>query len=143
MELSNISNILGEKETPREGSLSPLDLMEMSNRGVTKESLIRLTKHLGFSLRQMAEVLSVTDRTIQRYGRKHRFNRTVSEQILQITEVAVRGEEIFGNKERFLSWIKSPCPALGNRTPASLLGSRFGSAMVLDELGRIEHGIVS
>ena len=39
--------------------------------------------------------------------------------------------------------MKSNSPALGNRTPASLLGSRFGAELVLDELGRIEHGVVS
>lgn len=143
MPLSNISSVLGEKKLPQGSSVSRLDLMELSNKGVTKDAMLRLAKYLGFSLKQMAKVLPVTERTIQRYSRNHRFSRTVSEQILQIAEVAVRGEEVFGVRDRFLSWMKSPSPALGNRSPASLLGSRFGTEIVLDELGRIEHGVVS
>jgi hypothetical protein len=32
---------------------------------------------------------------------------------------------------------------LGHHTPMSLLNSCFGAEMVLDELGRLEHGIVA
>lgn len=143
MQLSNLSSILGEKKPRQESSVSRLALMELGNKGLTKDTVLRLAKQLGFSLRQMAEMLPVTERTLQRYGRNHRFSRAVSEQILQIAEVAARGEEVFEVRERFLSWMKSPSPALGNRTPASLLGSRFGAEMVLDELGRMEHGVMS
>jgi putative toxin-antitoxin system antitoxin component (TIGR02293 family) len=68
----------------------------------------------------MADILPITERTVQRYHRGQRFNRVVSEQILQIAEVAARGSEVFGTREGFLSWLNSPSPALGNRTPASL-----------------------
>lgn len=33
--------------------------------------------------------------------------------------------------------------ALDKKTPMSLLNSKFGVDMVLDELGRIEHGVFS
>jgi len=36
-----------------------------------------------------------------------------------------------------------PNKALNNKTPMSLLNSKFGTNMVLDELGRIEHGVFS
>lgn len=143
MQVASIAGVLGERKAPRDSGVNRLDLVELGNKGVTKAAMLRLAKHLGFSLRQMAEVLPVTERTLQRYGRNHRFSRAVSEQILQITEVATRGEEVFGVKERFLSWMNSPNPALGSRTPASLLASRFGIEMVLDELGRMEHGVMS
>jgi putative toxin-antitoxin system antitoxin component (TIGR02293 family) len=117
--------------------------MKLSQKGVDKEALLRLAKYLDFSVSQMAEVLPVTQRTIQRYSRTHRFNQMVSEQILQITEVALRGADVLGSRTKFVTWMKSNSPALGNRTPASLLGSRFGAELVLDELGRIEHGVVS
>jgi len=47
------------------------------------------------------------------------------------------------HKDKFLSWMNHPNKALGNRTPLSLLSSRFGAEAVLDELGRIEYGVFS
>ena len=39
-----------------------------------------------------------------------------------------------------MTWIDQPSTALGGQSPKSLLSSRFGIDMVLDELTRIEHG---
>ena len=143
MQLSEISGILGGKNVLRGNIASRMDLIELSSKGVTKDALLRLARSLSMSIGEMANLLPVTERTIQRYKRKQRFNQVVSEQVLQIAEVAVRGGKVFGDREKFLSWMKSPSPALGNRTPASLLRSRFGTEVVLDELGRIEHGVIS
>ena len=143
MQLSEISGILGSKNVLRGDIASRMDLIRLSSKGITKDALLRLASYLSMSIRQMAELLPVTERTIQRYKRKQRFNRVVSEQVLQIAEVAARGDEVFGGRGKFLSWMRSPSPALGNHTPASLLRSRFGTEVVLDELGRIEHGVIS
>lgn len=143
MQLSKISGILGGKNVLRGNIASRMDLIELSSKGVTKDALLRLASSLSMSIGEMANLLPVTERTIQRYKRKQRFNRVVSEQVLQIAEVTIRGVKVFGDREKFLSWMKSSSPALGNRTPASLLRSRFGTEVVLDELGRIEHGVIS
>jgi putative toxin-antitoxin system antitoxin component (TIGR02293 family) len=120
-----------------------MEMIELSDKGVTKDALLRLASYLNLSLSQIAKVLPITEQTIQRYSRKQRFNRVVSEQVLQIAEVAARGAEVLGDREKLLSWMNTPSTALGNRAPTSLLGSRFGTEMVLDELGRVEHGIIS
>ena len=143
MQHSIISSILGGIRVLNGNITSRLDLIELSHKGVTKGELLRLADYLNLSVGQMAKLLPVTDRTIQRYTRRQRFNRVVSEQILQIAEVAARGAKVFGNKDKFVSWLKAPSPALGNRSASSLLNSRFGIEIVLDELGRIEHGIIS
>ena len=143
MQLSDISIILGGSRVLHGDITSRMDLIELSDKGVTKDALLRLANYLSLSVSQIAQLLPVTERTIQRYTRRQCFNRVVSEQILQITEVAARGAEAFGDKDKFLSWMQAPSPALGDRTPTSLLSSRFGTEMVLDELGRIEHGVIS
>lgn len=120
-----------------------MDLIELSNEGITKDALLRLVKYLNLSMSQMAKLIAITERSIQRYALEDHFNRVVSEQILQIAEVAARGTNVFEDKDKFLSWMQQPNKALANKTPMSLLSSRFGSEMVLDELGRIEHGIFS
>ena len=120
-----------------------MDLVELGRKGVSKAALLKLAGYLGLSVGEMAALLPVGERTIQRYSRTRRFKSSVSEHILQIAEVAARGEEVFGEKERFLSWLNLSSAALGSTTLGDLLSSRFGAELVLDELGRIEHGILA
>lgn len=61
----------------------------------------------------------------------------------KIVDVIVQGLEVFGDKDRFISWLKRPCIALGGKAPLSLLDSRVGAEKVLDVLGRIEGGVYS
>lgn len=138
---TELTQVLGSKK--RLAIASRFDLLDLGDRGLTKAELLHLAKQLDLSVPQLAEILPVTERTIQRYVPAQRFNKTVSEHLLQIAETTVRGTEVFGDRGRFLAWLKSPCPALGNRKPLALLSSRFGSELVQDELGRIEHGVIS
>jgi putative toxin-antitoxin system antitoxin component (TIGR02293 family) len=142
MELSGVKVLGGEKVLGR-NIQNQLDLIELCARGVTKDALVHLAKFFSFTTSQMAALLPVTERTIQRYAAKKHFSRVVSEQILQLAEVAAKGIEVFEDKDKFLSWMNHPNKALGNRIPMSLLNSRFGAEAVLDELGRIEYGVFS
>jgi putative toxin-antitoxin system antitoxin component (TIGR02293 family) len=139
MELSNVEQVLGLKEKIR----SQLDLVKLGRKGVSKGTVVRLAKHLSVGLKGIAPLLSVNQRTIQRLSAGKVFSRTVSERILRIALVAARGEEVFGDRERFNTWLKEPNKAMGGQPPISLLASDFGIDIVLEELGRIEHGIVS
>jgi putative toxin-antitoxin system antitoxin component (TIGR02293 family) len=139
MEFSSVKQVLGLKETIR----TPLDLVKLGGKGVSKEAVSRLAKHLSIGLQEMAPLLSVNLRTIQRYNTERVFSRSVSERILRIALVVSRGEEIFGSVEQFNTWLKEPNKAVADKKPLDLLVSDFGIDMVLDELGRIEHGIIS
>ena len=143
MEVAQISKILGGPKALHMRINNRHDLISLSEHGVTKTALLNLTKYLSFTLNQVAGLLSISERTVQRYSPSKHFNRPVSEQILQIAEVVAKGMEVFERKDNFLAWMKQGNVALGGKTPLSLLSSRFGTQMVLDELGRIEHGIVS
>jgi putative toxin-antitoxin system antitoxin component (TIGR02293 family) len=139
MELSNVQKLLELKEKIR----TPLDLVALGEKGVSKEVVSRLAKHLCIGTGEMASLLSVNLRTIQRYSSGKLFPRTMSERLLRIAIVVGRGESVFETQDRFCMWLKEPNRAIGGRTPLSLLSSDFGIEMVLDELGRIEYGIVS
>jgi putative toxin-antitoxin system antitoxin component (TIGR02293 family) len=143
MQLSDIERVLGGEKVLRMKIQRRQDLIALGHRGVTKGALLNLARFLSFPIDQIAELLPISERTIQRYTRGQHFNRAVSEQILQIAEVVAKGVEVFEDRDRFLTWMQQPNVALGNKTPVSLLISRFGTQMVLDELGRIEHGVLS
>lgn len=143
MVLADVTRVLGGRGVIRKELRSDLDLIELAKRGVTKKALQQLADFLGVSVSAIVELLPVSERTIQRYSPQSHFSKVVSEQILHIAKAAARGAEVFGEKAAFLTWMQQPVTALGNRTPMGLLGSRFGVEMVIDELGRIEHGVLS
>ena len=143
MELLGMIDILGGDKILRRNLRNRIDLVELGQIGLTKASLLNLAEYLGLTLSQMADLLPVTERTLQRYSDDQHFSPSVSEHILQIAECAARGTRVFDDKEKFLDWLRHKNKALGQQTPMSLLSSRFGSEMVLDALGRIEYGIFS
>ncbi|OEU79942.1 MAG: hypothetical protein BA872_02910 [Desulfobacterales bacterium C00003060] len=120
-----------------------MDLVELGNRGITKDAVSHLAKYLSLSWKQMASLLPVTERTSLRYAPEHHMSTTVSKQVLQIAEAVALGTQVFGSRDRFLSWLSQPSTALADRAPLELLGSRFGTELVVDELGRIKHGVHS
>jgi len=94
---------------------------------------------------ELAQLLPVSKKTVERYRHdlKTKLNRSVSERVLRIALVALRCEEVFGKNKVCNEWLKTRNIALGDKTPLSLMRSDFGIDMVLNELGRIEHGIIS
>jgi putative toxin-antitoxin system antitoxin component (TIGR02293 family) len=120
-----------------------MDLYELGKEGIPKKALLNFAKSINISLRALTGMLNVTERTLQRKKDTDLLNETLSEHILQLAEVYSRGEEVFLDMEQFKIWLDSSNRALGNRKPLALLSSRYGAQMVLNELGRIEHGVFS
>lgn len=143
MHISRVTQLLGGKKALGQEVRTRMDLIDLSRKGVSKESLLYLATYMGISISKMATLLPVTERTIQRYTPKKHFDRVVSEYILHIAEVVARGTEVFEDNENFMTWLSHPSTALGGQAPKSLLASRFGIDMVLDELTRIEHGVAA
>ena len=120
-----------------------LDLIELSKRGVAKDTLVRLGQMLSLSGKEMAWLLHVSERTLHRYGNKETLSTAMSNRVVQLLQAVGAGMELFGEEERFARWLKSKSVALSGATPLELLQTAVGTQMVIDELGRIEHGIVS
>jgi putative toxin-antitoxin system antitoxin component (TIGR02293 family) len=120
-----------------------MDLYKLSKRGIPKIALVKLVHNIGTSMRAMAEVLHVTERTLQRKKDLDLLSEDVSEHIIQIAEVYMRGNQVFDNNDDFIAWMHAVNTALVNQKPNDLLSSRYGVQLILNELGRIEHGILS
>ena len=118
-----------------------MDVVEMSRQGVTKGSLISFGTCFGFTPDKLAYMLPVTLRTIQRYRSRQRFNPTISEHIIQLARLMVRGTEVFESRDNFLRWFTTPNTALGGKIPSELVSLQTGAQLVMDELIRIDHGV--
>lgn len=120
---------------------SSMDVIEMSKKGVTKGSLMGFVHFFNFSPDRVAHMLPITLRTIQRYSPKKKFNPAVSEHIIQLALLMVKGVNVFGSREKFLGWFDTPSAALGGKAPSELVSLKAGAQLVMDELGRIEYGV--
>ncbi|MCK5691123.1 DUF2384 domain-containing protein [Myxococcota bacterium] len=143
MHLAQVGEILGGEKTLGLKLHTKMDLVDLGKSGITKAAVAHLARRLSLSLKQLAELLPVTERTLQRYELEQHLNSATSEQVLHIAEVLAKGTEVFEDEEKFLLWLNIPHHVFSRKTPLSLLSSRFGVEMVLDELGRIEFGVYS
>jgi putative toxin-antitoxin system antitoxin component (TIGR02293 family) len=143
MQLAQVGDILGGEKILGKKLVNKMDLVELGSRGITKNAVSNLAKYLSLSSKQVADLLPVTERTLQRYSPRQHFNRAVSEQVIHIAEVLAKGTEIFKEKSKLLLWLNTPHKVFSGNTPFSLLGSRFGTELILEELGRIEFGVYS
>ena len=96
-----------------------------------------------FTLEQMAQLLHVSLRTLQRRDPADAMSVPISERILQLQELHAQGLSVFGEAETFQAWLQEPIMALGGSTPLHLLDTTFGVQLVSQALGRLAYGVFS
>ncbi len=143
MQLAQVGEILGGEKILGKKLESKMDLVELGSIGVTKNAVSHLANYLSLSWKQIADLLPVTERTLQRYSSHQHFNPAVSEQVIHIAEVLAKGTEVFQDKRKLAIWLNTPHKVFYGKIPFTILGSRFGMELVLEELGRIEFGVYS
>ena len=119
-------------------------LINAIKKGISFSFFERLARNIPFSLREWATYLHLSERSLQRYKKeKSTFSPTASEKIIEITMLNKYGIEVFGEQEKFNTWLNTKNIALGGIKPKELLDSSFGIQLLKDELTRIEHGILA
>lgn len=111
-------------------------------RGLPGEALAVLSRKMGVSQKELAGWLHITPRSLQRYALSTaNLSPEISDRVAQLIRVYCRCDEVFKDEGKVSGWLKNPNYALGNIAPMSLFDTTPGIEMVLDELGRIEHGV--
>ena len=117
------------------------DFIVCIREGVPKKALDNLAEVTGISISEMSNLIRTSDRTLRRYSPKQRLDPEQSERVIELAKVYSRGEEVFGTMDAFKEWMNSTVMALGNKRPKEYLDTSLGIEILMDELGRIEHGI--
>ena len=141
MNYVQVEEMLGGAEVLGRQIRSINDLIELGKHGIRKRAVKHLAANMSLTWRDMAKLLPITERTLQRYEMQKLMNQIVSEQAIQLAELVATGIDVFEDRANFLTWLSLPSAALGDKKPIELLDSRFGIELVNDELGRIAHGI--
>jgi putative toxin-antitoxin system antitoxin component (TIGR02293 family) len=118
---------------------SNVELVAAARNGVHTSMLWDFLKSIGSSKAEFEDLLPYSLKT---FSRKEILDEAMGERILSIIRVFRKGEEVFGDISKFKDWIKHFNPYLDD-IPKSYLTTSTGCQVVIDELGRIEHGITA
>jgi len=114
--------------------------VEIVAQGLPYDAVERLAKTLDLSLEKMCQIIPVSRRTLARY-RGGNLDAHLSDHILTVGKVYERAVEVMESPGNALLWLKSPNYAFRFKSPLDYLSSFTGAQEVLDELGRLQHGV--
>lgn len=136
---NSLYQLFGEDKAARFSS--DFDIIKLARQGFQKKALLALAKKISLSIQDLANILHISERTLQRYDDDAIIKTEYAEKAVEIARLYTRGEEVFGSLDKFKLWMKSPSLIFKGEAPVSFLDTSAGFDMVFNELGRIEHGI--
>jgi putative toxin-antitoxin system antitoxin component (TIGR02293 family) len=116
-------------------------MLQLTRNGLRKRLLLSLAKKISLTIQELADIMHISERTLQRYDDDTIVKVEYAEKAVELARLYTRGEEVFGSLDKFKIWMKTPLHVFKGEAPVSLLDTSVGFDMVFKELGRIEHGI--
>jgi putative toxin-antitoxin system antitoxin component (TIGR02293 family) len=121
---------------------SGLELAEAVEQGLPPENL-DILKARGLTVTEMANTV-ISPRTLKhRKARGENLSPAETERAVRVASILRLAEEVFGNRETALRWLRGEDDRLGDRTPLSLLQTEAGGREIESMLHGIAHGIFS
>lgn len=125
---------------PVSGSVG-LSVIRTARAGIKTGHFLDLGLRMGLSMLELATVLNVSLRTLQRYDAGQVLDADQSAKVISLELLNSHGNEVFGSQLSFNDWLRIPVGELDNNPPLSYLDTPFGFMVLEQILGRIEHGI--
>ncbi|MES2517547.1 MAG: antitoxin Xre-like helix-turn-helix domain-containing protein [Bacteroidota bacterium] len=122
---------------------NPLDLIELSRKGLSRAAVDLIAKKISLSDREMARILNISERTFHRYTPDTQLDTSSTERLLKLMLLYQHGEEVFSNLEDFKPWMRQSMRIFGDKSALDLLDTVTGFEWVDNVLSRIEFGTYS
>ena len=104
----------------------------------------KIADRIDLTQKEWSEILHISERTLQRYAKDNStFNFNIIDRIMLISKVIKKGVEVFGNAIDFITWLKNNPTSIEGELGLYSLAGFDGISKVLNQLGRIEHGILA
>jgi putative toxin-antitoxin system antitoxin component (TIGR02293 family) len=116
------------------------ELYDIATSGLSLTVLNTLCERLGMNVIDFC-IFAGIDSTSLPSQKNDRLPIHICEQLIDITELSIKGATVFGELAIYADWLQTPIIAFEGKKPACFLNSRYGIMLVHDELGRIDHGI--
>lgn len=119
-------------------------IIEQAHHGVSTQQVDQLAALLSISLKEMAVVLQIAERTLHRFRSEGRLDNHTSERLLLLENLAAHGLAVFDDRaDALANWLRYPLRELKQQAPLELLNTISGFGLVDDVLTRIEYGVYS
>ncbi len=119
-------------------------LVGKAHHGISAKAFYDVLSISGFSKTELAGLLDLSFKTIQRYHKQgKKLNALNSEQLLKMMLLFQKAEEVFGSVQAFNRWLRKPSIGLKEQRPFDLMRTAGGIDLIYEELSRIEHGILA
>lgn len=143
-EISDNLNLVEEMLVPYQTYFqSPVNRLQVIKGGLSSKSLDDLLQISGSTRFDMAKNLDLTEPTLRKHlSNPKELSTSLSEHVLFLLELYNKGIDTFGSIDNFKNWL--PQHNIGiDAKPSDLLDSITGINMVINELNRIDHGILA
>ena len=128
----------------RAGATDPLKVDSAIRHGFPASALLGLKKATGFTFDEIATLLDVSAKTMERaISQGARLSHGVSDRLYRVASVLALAEQVLEDREQARAWLHEAQHGLGGRTPVDLLATEAGSREVESRLGRIEYGFLA
>lgn len=115
--------------------------IETVREGLSTDVFKTVAANLEISDRQLAGVLKIPDRTLDRRLKHGVLSPEESDRLARVAKILQRAHEVFGNAEKARGWMKTRLAAFEGETPLQRADTSLGASQVEDVLGRIDYGV--
>lgn len=119
---------------------SRTELVSLARKGLPKRCASLFAKTLRLSNKEIGQLLDVSPRQLNRLSEGDLLSAASSGRLIDAAKVFAKTIEVFGNESRASDWMREEVPALGNKSPLSLIDTPEGAEIVMEELLAIEYG---
>ena len=142
-ELRAVVKELGGRSVLGRNLASQRDLCEAIREGFPPAVIPKLMHSSGLTLKELAESLDLSPRSLQRRRRSGRLARFESDRLYRLARIVALAEQSLGTREKAMRWLKRCNRALGGVPPISAIDTELGARQVEEVLGRIAYGGIS
>jgi putative toxin-antitoxin system antitoxin component (TIGR02293 family) len=142
-ELRAVVKELGGRSVLGRNLSSSGDLREAIREGFPPAVVEELMQSSGLTLKELAEALDLSPRSLQRRRRSGRLARFESDRLYRLARIVALAQQSLGNRETASRWLKRSNRALGGIPPIAAIDTEPGARQVEDVLGRIAYGGIS
>jgi putative toxin-antitoxin system antitoxin component (TIGR02293 family) len=117
-------------------------LLKVAEGGLPFSALARFQRNLDLPLRELADLVGIPPRTLDRRRDRGRLTPNEADRVLRLSRVFSAALELFeGDMPAARGWMQRRQPALGRRRPLDLVRTETGAREVERLVGRLEHGV--
>jgi putative toxin-antitoxin system antitoxin component (TIGR02293 family) len=116
------------------------DVLRAVEDGLSIRAVDALTGH-GLSDQEVYRLIIPRRTLSHRRARRSALSREESDRAVRVARITALAEEVFGDRERALRWLRKPKQRFELRTPIDLLATEVGARLVEEMLLQVDHGV--